>query len=149
MRGKWGPATMFCWIQRPGMHRSGGYRGGSMRTKSSRWASSRGAFTFTPSMELVGITADFAGGFVRVDAIAQEVNPTATNWAALQVMVDGVSQGPARIVWQGTGQGNVQVSLNHSVRVPPGRHRVSVLLTSSNATAWSGNGGYIEVTESP
>lgn len=118
-----------------------------MRTKSGRWTSGRGVFTFSVGMELAGITGDFSGGFSTVNATAMEVNPGSSHWISLQVHVDGVIQGPARIIWQATGQSNVQVSLNHSVRVPPGRHRVGVILGSSSSAAWNGNGGAIEVVE--
>jgi hypothetical protein len=120
-----------------------------MRTKSGRWSFTRGPLTYSANMEAAGITADFAGGFVHVDAIVLEANPTAGNWVMLQAMVDGVAQGPTRTIWQATGQNNVQISLGHSVRVPPGRHHVGVQLSSSNATAWAANGAFIEVTEPP
>jgi hypothetical protein len=100
-------------------------------------------------MEVAGITGDFAGGFVHVDGIVLEANPGASNWIALIVLVDGVPNGPSRTIWQATGQSNMQAALGHSVRVPPGRHHVGLQLTSSNAAAWSANGGYIEVTEPP
>jgi hypothetical protein len=119
-----------------------------MRAKSPiRLSTSRGVFTFTPAMELCGVTGDFIGGFVQVNAFALECNPGAGAWISLQAMVDGVIQGPSRLIWQATGQNNVQVGIGHTARVPPGRHRVSVQLTSSNASAWSSNGGYIEVLE--
>lgn len=119
-----------------------------MRVKPKRWSAFRSAFTYSANMDLVGITGDFTGGFVQVNAVAQEVNPTAGNWAALQILVDGVLQGALRIIWQATGQSNVQVSLSHTVLVPQGRHRVSVQLSSSNGAAWLANGAYLDVTES-
>jgi hypothetical protein len=100
-------------------------------------------------MEAAGITADFAGGFVHVDGIILEANPGSSNWIAIVATVDGVPQGPSRTIWQATGQSNMQASLGHNVRVPPGRHHVGIQLSSSNSSAWSANGAYIEVTEPP
>jgi hypothetical protein len=78
-----------------------------------------------------------------------EVNPGASNWVSLQATVDGLVQGPSRILWQATGQSNIQAALNHSIRVPPGRHHIGIVLSSSNGGTWGGNGSYIEVTEPP
>lgn len=120
-----------------------------MRTKSARYTSQRAPFTYSTNMEVAGITGDFAGGFVSIAAFVMEVNPGASNWVALQATVDGVPQGPSRTIWQATGQSNMQASINHSVRVPPGRHHIGIILSSSNGGTWGGNGSYIEVTEPP
>jgi hypothetical protein len=120
-----------------------------VRTKSGRWTNARGPFTYSTNMELAGITADFAGGFVYIDAVALEVNPGSSNWVSLQATVDGVPQGQGRIIWQAAGQSNVQVGVTHSIRVPHGRHHIGAILSSSNGGVWGGNGGFIEVTEPP
>lgn len=98
-------------------------------------------------MLLCDIAGDFAGGFVQLNALIMEAAPGAGQWIALTAYLDGV-QVSSRTNWMANGASNVAVALSQTIRVSPGRHRISISATSSAAAgAWGGNGALLDVAE--
>jgi hypothetical protein len=101
-----------------------------VRTKAHRYSANVPAATFTNGTDVIGVTGDFEGGFVQATT-QMSASPGAGQWISAQFRIDGVLQGPATGVWQtGTWLNLVHVVM---LRVPPGRHRISVAFGSAVA----------------
>jgi hypothetical protein len=114
-----------------------------MRSKAHRYSATVFAATFTTNTDVIGVTGDFDGGFVQANAVV-----TATGSAGIYVVaqfkVDGVAQGPqAALYWTA---GNIVVIHAVTLRVPQGRHRISVLFTT-NASPIASSSADMSVAE--
>jgi hypothetical protein len=101
-----------------------------MRTKTHRYSANVPAATFTNGTDVIGLTGDFDGGFVQANVHVFAV-PGASQYISGQFKVDGVAQGPVAYAYQSASS----ASLVHAVtlRVPQGRHRISVLFGTPSA----------------
>lgn len=101
-----------------------------MRSKAHRYGAYIGAATFTHNTDVVGVTGDFEGGFVQASTFMNGVLAVGQYMGA-SFKVDGVVQGPQMAIYQSGS--SVSVAYTTTLRVPQGRHRVSVLF-QTNAT---------------
>lgn len=120
-----------------------------MRTPRKNWSALRGAFVFSANnMEVLGISADFSGGFVIASGVVSAAAPGAGGWVGLLFQVDGVNMGQTSLGnYQATGASNIGVEQAVRLRVPQGRHRVSLLMTSGSAPGFNISGAYLDLTE--
>jgi hypothetical protein len=101
-----------------------------MRTKAHRYSAAVPASTFTSGTDVIGVTGDFDGGSVQANV--QLIGaPAVGNYFIAQFKVDGVTQGPQASAYAS----GASLSLVHAatLRVPQGRHRISVLFQTSAA----------------
>jgi hypothetical protein len=105
-----------------------------MRTKAHRYSASVPSATFTTGTDVIGVTGDFEGGFVLA-TVKLSALIGAGQFITAQFAVDGVAQGPNVGFYQSGGFVNAVHVL--PIRVPQGRHRISVLYTSSAGPAAS------------
>jgi multisubunit Na+/H+ antiporter MnhB subunit len=105
-----------------------------MRTKAHRYSATVPAATFTDGTDCIGITGDFDGGLVLATVVVA-VNAGA-NWVGVRFKVDGVPQGPT----QGNYQYGGSMCAIHAwtLRVPQGRHRISVYFGTTSPPIPSG-----------
>jgi hypothetical protein len=101
-----------------------------MRTKAHRYSATVPAATFTSGTEVVGVTGDFDGGSVQANTVIS-TNLGVGQWMTAQFRIDGVSQGPNASIYQSGATASVVHAM--ILRVPQGRHRVSVYFVSSVA----------------
>lgn len=100
-----------------------------MRTKAHRYGMSASG-TFTNGTDVVGVTGDFEGGFIQANAFVYGI-PGAGQQMSAAFKIDGVTQGFGLAMTQsGSSLGFVHTT---TLRIPQGRHRVSVYFTSSVA----------------
>jgi hypothetical protein len=104
-----------------------------MRTKAHRYSASVASATFTAGTPVIGVTGDFDGGFVQANVMVGGLNlGAAGQWMTVQFLVDGVGQAPTTAIYQ-QATGTATVVAAATLRVPQGRHRISVLWNSSAA----------------
>lgn len=100
-----------------------------MRAKAHQY-STHVQGTFTNGTDVIGITGDFDGGFVLA-CVALYANVGSGGYESAAFKVDGVVQG------QGAALGQVSVvnTLTYTalLRVPQGRHRISVAFGTAAA----------------
>lgn len=115
-----------------------------MRLKNKRLGVGRGGFTVTNALtECLGITSDFAGGWVNVNGAVVEAAVGAGQWLTVGITVDGVGMG-GRTNWQAGS--NVATPISTSIRVPHGRHHIGLTAQCSVASAGC-NGADLVVAE--
>lgn len=117
-----------------------------MRSKYRRYQVTAASITLNAGSDQVGITADFEGGFVLVVA-SLSTNVGVGQWATTQVKVDGMVQGAGGAAWQ-PGQ-NLQVPTSEIVRVPQGRHRISLVTSAGVPFPAGGSNIVFTVAEMP
>jgi hypothetical protein len=114
-----------------------------VRTKAHRYSATVPASTFTSNTDVIGVTGDFDGGFIQANVTVTAAG-SAGIYITAQFKVDGVVQGPqAAMVWV---TGNIVLVHAVTVRVPQGRHRVSVLFLT-NATPIASSMADLSVAE--
>jgi hypothetical protein len=116
-----------------------------MRTKAHRYGASVPSATFTNGTEIIGVTGDFEGGFVQANAYVFGV-PGVGGYVGARFLVDGVTQGPLTSVYQSAAGGTAVVVHAMSLRIPQGRHRVSVLF-NTNAAPLASSSAELSVAE--
>jgi hypothetical protein len=100
-----------------------------MRTKAHRYGAVVTG-TFTNLTDVVGVTGDFEGGMVLASAIVA-ATPGVGQYITVAFAVDGAVQSQAMGGWQSGG--SLQVAFTWLLRVPQGRHRISVRFGTSVA----------------
>ena len=98
-----------------------------MRSKYRRYQVTVASITLNQpnGSDQVGITADFEGGFVLAASFTYQLMLVLEEWATIHVKVDGIAQGA---VQQLANMDRIlQVPNSEIVRVPQGRHRISLV----------------------
>lgn len=116
-----------------------------MRTRSRRRVTTINNPTIVAGVDPIGITADFAGGFVMVSFLANALGVGVGQWITGSIKVDGVTQSVAYGAYQsGT---NISISFSQLILVPSGRHRISAALGAAVTIATANGSLVLSVSE--
>lgn len=115
-----------------------------MRTKARRYQATLNSFTQPNGSDAIGITGDFEGGFVTATA-SLSTNVGAGGYVSAIFRVDGIPQGNSPAVWQNGA--NLSVVITEILRVPPGRHRISLQAGTGVSFPAGGTNAQMSVAE--